>query len=80
MVESVNVLCMGLPSASRTACEVKFSDGIRLIKCFCLFFSCIAKSVSVWSLQLAARTCRWAQSTYILNNLVHGWIGILEMG
>ena len=30
---------MTLPNASRTACEVKFSEGIRLIKCFCRLFS-----------------------------------------
>lgn len=29
-----SILCITLPSASRTACEVKFSEGIRLIKCF----------------------------------------------
>lgn len=33
------VLCITLPSASRTACDVKFSEGIRLMKCFCRFFS-----------------------------------------
>jgi len=33
------VLCMTLPRASRTAWEVKFSDGMRLIKCFCRLFS-----------------------------------------
>jgi hypothetical protein len=30
---------MTLPSASRTACEVKFSEGIKLMKCFWRFFS-----------------------------------------
>ncbi len=33
------VLCMTLPRASRTAWEVKFSDGMRLMKCFCRLFS-----------------------------------------
>lgn len=33
---SEHVLCITLPRASRTAVDVKFSDGIRLIKCFCL--------------------------------------------
>lgn len=41
----VVVLCMGLPNASRTACDVKFSEGMRLIKCFCLFFSCFPPTV-----------------------------------
>jgi len=31
---------MTLPSASSTAWEVKFSEGIRLMKCFWRFFSC----------------------------------------
>jgi hypothetical protein len=34
-----NILCITLPKASRTACDVKFSEGIRLIKCFCRLFS-----------------------------------------
>lgn len=33
------VLCIILPSVSSTACEVKFSDGMRLMKCLCLRFS-----------------------------------------
>ncbi len=33
------LLCMTLPRASSTAWEVKFSEGMRLMKCFCLFFS-----------------------------------------
>ena len=51
----VNVLCMGLPSAPRTAWEVKFSDGIRLMKYFCLSFSCTkgggggVKTTQSWS-------------------------------
>ena len=32
-------LCITLPRASRTAWDVKFSDGIRLMKCFWRFFS-----------------------------------------
>lgn len=32
-------LCMTLPRASSTAWEVKFSEGIRLMKCFWRFFS-----------------------------------------
>lgn len=31
---------MTLPKASSTAWEVKFSEGIRLMKCFWRFFSC----------------------------------------
>lgn len=34
-----SILCMTLPKASRTAWDVKFSDGIKLIKCFCRLFS-----------------------------------------
>ena len=30
---------MTLPSASKTAWLVKFSEGIKLMKCFCLRFS-----------------------------------------
>lgn len=30
---------MTLPKASRTACDVKFSEGMRLMKCFCRLFS-----------------------------------------
>lgn len=47
-----NILCIILPRASRTACEVKFSDGMRFIKCFCRFFSCsdIIVSFAVLSL------------------------------
>lgn len=33
---------MILPKASRTACEVKFSEGMRLMKCFCRLFSYIS--------------------------------------
>lgn len=36
----LNLLCITLPRASRTAWEVKFSDGIRLMKCFWRLFSC----------------------------------------
>jgi hypothetical protein len=34
-----NILCITLPRASSTAWDVKFSEGMRLIKCFCLRFS-----------------------------------------
>lgn len=34
-----DILCITLPNASRTAWEVKFSDGMRLMKCFCRRFS-----------------------------------------
>lgn len=34
---------MTVPRASRTACEVKFSDGMRLMKCFWRFFSYTAQ-------------------------------------
>jgi len=36
---SVHILCITLPSASSTACDVKFSEGMRLMKCFCRLFS-----------------------------------------
>ena len=35
----MGVLCMTLPKASSTACDVKFSEGMRLMKCFCRLFS-----------------------------------------
>jgi hypothetical protein len=38
-----DILCITLPKASSTACEVKFSEGIKLIKCFCRLFSCTKK-------------------------------------
>ena len=38
------ILCITLPSASRTAWDVKFSEGIRFMKCFCLFFSYMSLS------------------------------------
>jgi hypothetical protein len=65
---------MTLPSASRTACEVKFSEGIRLIKCFCLFFSCWTSTVSF----PGSRSLEW-QATHLLNDLVDGWIRLLEI-
>lgn len=36
---SLYLFCMTLPKASSTACEVKFSEGMRLMKCFCRRFS-----------------------------------------
>lgn len=47
-----NLLCITLPRASRTACEVKFSEGIRFIKCFWRFFSCSSGGVSLVGLTL----------------------------
>jgi hypothetical protein len=44
--DMTHILCITLPSASRTACEVKFSEGMRLIKCFWRFFSCKSTVVS----------------------------------
>jgi hypothetical protein len=35
-----DVLCITLPRASSTAWDVKFSEGMRLMKCFCRRFSC----------------------------------------
>ena len=34
---------MTLPKASSTACDVKFSEGIRLMKCFCRLVSYIPR-------------------------------------
>jgi hypothetical protein len=40
MAFRADVLCITLPRASSTAWDVKFSEGMRLIKCFCRRFSC----------------------------------------
>ena len=34
---------MTLPKASSTACDVKFSEGIRLMKCFCRLVSYMSR-------------------------------------
>lgn len=51
---------MTLPSASRTACDVKFSEGIKLMKCFWRFFSYKTAIVSfnrILELGGVSRTC-----------------------
>ena len=40
MAFRADVLCIILPRASSTAWDVKFSEGMRLMKCFCRRFSC----------------------------------------
>jgi len=40
------VLCITLPRASSTAWEVKFSEGMRFMKCFWRFFSYCESIVS----------------------------------
>jgi hypothetical protein len=65
---------MTLPRASRTACEVKFSEGIRLIKCFCLFFSWRSSSISFPD----SRILGW-QSTHLLNDFIHRRVRLLEV-
>lgn len=79
---------MGLPSASSTACDVKFSEGMRLIKCFCRFFSCLR---AAWLAPVLAPNHRSFSAprnttpsagvlqTCILYNLVHGRIGLLQV-
>lgn len=71
----VGPLCMTLPRASRTACEVKFSEGIRLMKCFCRCFSW-APSPS------AARRgpLRGASRTNVFDDVEDGRVGLLEVG
>ena len=71
MVESY-ALCITLPRASRTACDVKFSEGIRLIKCFCLLFSCAG--VSMWYSRL------WLSILDLLDNVIDSRVGLLEIG
>lgn len=66
-------LCMGLPSASKTACEVKFSEGIRLMKCFCRLFS-YEESILTW--RILGIACPIA---YLLDNVVNGRIGLFEV-
>lgn len=72
---SVYALCMGLPSASSTAWEVKFSDGIRLMKCFCLVFS---YSITARSAQASSPDS--PQATNLLNDVVHDRVGLLQVG
>lgn len=64
---------MTLPSASNTAWLVKFSEGIKLMKCFCLRFSynlsqpiAITKSILVPS--------------HLLHDIVDRGIGLLQVG
>ena len=66
-----NPLCITLPKASRTAWDVKFSEGIRLMKCFCLRFSYISNQSSKGSFI--------RRGTYILEDLVDSGIGMLEV-
>lgn len=66
-----NQLCITLPKASRTAWDVKFSEGIRLMKCFCLRFSYISMStVSLAPIEKAS---------YILEDLVNSGVGMFQV-
>lgn len=65
------VLCITLPRASRTAREVKFSEGIRLMKCFCRLFSCFRASMR--STQVSSY-----MNSNLLQNLPHSWITLFK--
>ena len=68
---------MTLPSASSTACEVKFSEGIRLIKCFWRFFSCNS-CISNLS-RVLGRKGLPRNYTYIFDDVKDGRIGLLQV-
>jgi hypothetical protein len=56
---------MTLPNASRTACDVKFSEGIKFMKCFCRFFSYSrATNVSVAQSQCQASSAHEKERTF----------------
>lgn len=65
-------LCMGLPRASKTACDVKFSDGIKLIKCFCRLFS--YEKLDIWY------GAFWHVDAYLLDDVEDCGISLLEIG
>lgn len=67
---------MTLPRASSTACEVKFSDGMRLMKCFCRFFSC---SKAQHAPQQAARVSQAEFQTDSFDDVKHGRVGLCQM-
>jgi hypothetical protein len=72
---SLGSLCITLPRASSTACEVKFSDGIRLMKCFCRFFSYCRR----WMLSLTVLAKALSRKLYLFDYRKHGRIGLLEV-
>ena len=51
-----DVLCIILPRASSTAWDVKFSEGMRLMKCFCRSFSCEDNALGQASITEAVAT------------------------
>jgi hypothetical protein len=67
-----DLLCITLPSASSTAWLVKFSEGMRLMKCFCLRFSCNAVSPSPVSSD--------SNPTHLLHNVVNSRISLFKVG
>lgn len=85
----MDILCITLPKASRTAWEVKFSEGMRLMKCFCLVFSYVFPTVSAdmpYGSIFGAQVCvlgsyRWAWAgSYLFDNVVDGGVGLLKLG
>ena len=72
LFDQKSLLCITLPSASRTACDVKFSEGMRFIKCFCLLFS-YAESVQT------VRVIRCVV-VYLLDDVVYGRVGLFKVG
>jgi hypothetical protein len=70
-------LCITLPRASRTAWEVKFSEGIRLMKCFWRFFSCTKQSDSV---SLVAHMFEIDIKTDLLDDVEYGGVSLVEVG
>jgi len=61
---------MTLPSASSTACDVKFSEGIKFMKCFCRLFS--------WSWR-QLRPVRSNHMAYSLDDFEDFWIALCEV-
>ena len=56
MAFRADVLCITLPRASSTAWDVKFSEGMRLMKCFCRSFSCEDNALGQASITEAVAT------------------------
>jgi hypothetical protein len=65
------LLCIGLPRASSTACDVKFSEGMRLIKCFCRLFS--------YSNGEYPGSARAMGMLYLFDDIIYSRIGFFQM-
>lgn len=73
------VLCITLPKASRTAWDVKFSEGIKLIKCFCRFFSCIPMCQRALSSCCYKCILLFKTMAYLLQYIIYSRICFLQI-